>query len=100
MTNGPCLSRTARAERLPFQGRPALVEFDYQLGGTLAYLAAWDVHHAKLFDRVEAAQPDGALLLDRAAQGAQPDDFASLDELTARLLDFGDHYRQIARAFE
>jgi hypothetical protein len=22
-------------------------------GGTLAYLAAWDVHHANLFDRVE-----------------------------------------------
>lgn len=35
-------------------GRPALVEFEYQRGGTLAYLAAWDVHHAKLFDRVEA----------------------------------------------
>jgi hypothetical protein len=29
-----------------------------------------------------------------------PNDFASLDELTARLLDFGDHYRQIARPFE
>ena len=33
-------------------GRPALVEFEYRRGGTLAYLAAWDVHHAKLFDRV------------------------------------------------
>ena len=37
----------------PGPGRPALVEFDYLRGGTLAYLAAWDVHHAKLFDRVE-----------------------------------------------
>ena len=27
-------------------GRPALVEFEYERGGTLAYLAAWDVHHA------------------------------------------------------
>ena len=35
-------------------GRPALVEFEYERGGTLAYLAAWDVHHANLFDRVEA----------------------------------------------
>jgi hypothetical protein len=35
-------------------GRPALVEFEYKRGGTLAYLAAWDVHHANLFDRVEA----------------------------------------------
>lgn len=34
-------------------GRPALVEFEYKRGGTLAYLAAWDVHHANLFDRVE-----------------------------------------------
>jgi hypothetical protein len=32
-------------------GRPALVE--YRRRGTLAYLAAWDVHHASLFDRVE-----------------------------------------------
>jgi hypothetical protein len=30
------------------------VEFDYRRNGTLAYLAAWDVHHANLFDRVEA----------------------------------------------
>jgi hypothetical protein len=34
-------------------GRPALVEFEYRRHGTLAYLAAWDVHHARLFDRVE-----------------------------------------------
>jgi hypothetical protein len=33
--------------------RPGRVEFDYLRGGTLAYLAAWDVHHANLFDRVE-----------------------------------------------
>ena len=37
----------------PGPGRPGLVEFEYLRGGTLAYLAAWDVHHAKLFDRVE-----------------------------------------------
>jgi len=34
-------------------GRPTLVEFEYRRHGTLAYLAAWDVHHARLFDRVE-----------------------------------------------
>ena len=33
--------------------RPALVEFEYKRGGTLAYLAAWDVHHARLFGRCE-----------------------------------------------
>ena len=32
-------------------GRPALYEFEYRRGGTLAYLAALDVHHARLFDR-------------------------------------------------
>ena len=37
----------------PRPGRPALVEFEYRRHGTLAYLAAWDVHHANLFDRVE-----------------------------------------------
>jgi hypothetical protein len=38
----------------PGPGRAARVEFDYQRNGTLAYLAGWDVHHANLFDRVEA----------------------------------------------
>ncbi len=37
----------------PAPGRAARFEFDYQRNGTLAYLAGWDVHHAKLFDRVE-----------------------------------------------
>jgi hypothetical protein len=46
-------------------GRPALVEFEYKRGGTLAYLAAWDVHHANLFDRVEkktGIEPFGRLV--------------------------------------
>jgi hypothetical protein len=34
-------------------GRPALVEFEYRRGGTLAYLAAWDVHHARICGRCE-----------------------------------------------
>jgi hypothetical protein len=36
----------------PGPDRPGLLEFEYVRGGTVAYLAAWDVHHAKLFDRV------------------------------------------------
>jgi hypothetical protein len=46
-------------------GRAAAVEFEYVRGGTLAYLAAWDVHHANLFDRVEkttAIAPFGRLV--------------------------------------
>lgn len=45
--------------------RAALVEFEYRRHGTLAYLAAWDVHHANLFDRVEektGIQPFGRLV--------------------------------------
>jgi DDE superfamily endonuclease len=45
--------------------RPALVEFEYRRAGTLAYLAAFDVHHAKLFDRVEertGIEPFGRLV--------------------------------------
>jgi DDE superfamily endonuclease len=40
-------------------------EFDYRRGGTLAYLAAWDVHHARLFGRCEAKtgiEPFGRLV--------------------------------------
>jgi hypothetical protein len=37
----------------PGPGRPSRYEFEYERGGTLAYLAAWDVHHGNLFDRIE-----------------------------------------------
>ena len=37
----------------PGPGRRSRYEFEYERGGTLAYLAAWDVHHANLFDRIE-----------------------------------------------
>jgi DDE superfamily endonuclease len=49
----------------PKPGQPARVEFEYERNGTLAYLAAWDVHHASLFDRVEAKngiEPFGRLV--------------------------------------
>jgi hypothetical protein len=49
----------------PGPGRPIRREFDYDRGGTLAYLAAWDVHHATLFGRVEertGIEPFGRLV--------------------------------------
>lgn len=49
----------------PAAGRPALVEFEYKRGGTLAYLAAWDVHHARIFGRCEpktGIEPFGRLV--------------------------------------
>jgi hypothetical protein len=147
----------------PGPGRPGLVEFDYLRGGTLAYLAAWDVHHAKLFDRVEQttgivpfhrlveqvmtvepyasarrvfwivdngsshagktsiarmhkAHPTAELIhlpvhaswLNQAElffsivqrKALTPNDFGSLQELARRLMDFGQHYRNIARPFD
>lgn len=35
-------------------GRPLRVEHEYDRGGAWAYLAAWDVHRARLFGRLEA----------------------------------------------
>jgi hypothetical protein len=36
------------------RGRATRVEFEYDRGGSLQYLAAWDVHRAKVFGRCEA----------------------------------------------
>jgi transposase len=37
----------------PGVARTMRVEHEYERGGALAYLAAWDVHHARLFGRCE-----------------------------------------------
>ncbi len=37
----------------PAPDRPMLIEHEYERGGALAYLAAWDVHRAKVFGRCE-----------------------------------------------
>jgi transposase len=37
----------------PAAARAMRVEHEYDRGGALAYLAAWDVHHARLFGRCE-----------------------------------------------
>jgi DDE superfamily endonuclease len=37
----------------PAAGRPTRVEHEYQRGGALQYLAAWDVHRAKIYGRCE-----------------------------------------------
>jgi hypothetical protein len=42
------------ATRPPQPGQPMKVEHEYARGGALAYVAAWDVHRAKLFGRCEA----------------------------------------------
>ncbi len=49
----------------PGRARSMRVEHEYERGGALAYLAAWDVHHARLFGRCEPStgiQPFGRLV--------------------------------------
>lgn len=47
-------ARVRRHESAPAgPGRAVRVEHEYRRGGALAYLAAWDVHRAKLFGRLE-----------------------------------------------
>jgi hypothetical protein len=59
----------ARARRHPTlgpaPGRDMRVEFEYERAGALQYLAAWDVHRAKVFGRCEARtgiEPFGRLV--------------------------------------
>jgi len=52
---------------------PMLVEHEYERGGALQYLAAWDVHRAKLFGRCEPTtgiEPFGRLV--DQVMGAEP----------------------------
>jgi hypothetical protein len=46
------------------------------------------------------AQPDRNLLLDRAAQGAAPNDFPCLGAVAEQLANFERHFESIARPFE
>ena len=49
----------------PGPGRAMRNEFDYRRRGTLAYLAAWDVHHARIYGRCEektGIEPFGRLV--------------------------------------
>ena len=45
--------RRKHASLPPAPGRPVYVEHEYARKGAWAYLAAWDVHRAKLFGRCE-----------------------------------------------
>ena len=57
------------------------VEREYDRGGALAYVAAWDVHRAKLFGRCEAKS--GIAIVQRKV--LTPNDFASLPAVAERL---------------
>lgn len=58
------LRKHASAPPAP-RGRAMRIEHEYERGGALAYLAAWDVHRAKLFGRCErknGIEPFGSLV--------------------------------------
>ena len=147
----------------PAPSQPTRVEAEYFRGGSLAYLAAWDVHRAKVFgrceqttgidpfdrlvDQVMTTEPyatarrvfwvvdngsshRGQASIDRLQDRwpklrlihlpvhaswlnqveiyfsvvqrkvVSPNDFHTLDEVEARLLDFQQYYEQIATPFE
>ena len=147
----------------PVPRRPMRVEHEYARGGALAYLAAWDVHRAKVFGRCEdttgiepfdrlveqvmTCQPyasarrvfwvvdngsshRGQASIDRLEDRwptlrlihlpvhaswlnqveiyfsvvqrkvVSPNDFRDLSDVESRLLDFQQHYEQIATPFE
>lgn len=46
--------RRKHASAPPKPGECLKVEHEYERGGSLNYIAAWDVHHAKIFGRCEA----------------------------------------------
>ena len=48
-----CTPGAGKAPLGPAPGRPMRVEHEYFRAGALTYLAAWDVHRAKLFGRCE-----------------------------------------------
>jgi hypothetical protein len=65
----------------PGPSRPALVEHEYRRAGAWCYLAAWDVHRATLFGRVEPAAG-----------------IAAFDRLVAEVMDT-EPYRSARRVF-
>lgn len=58
--------RRIHPTRPPAPGLPMKVEHEYERKGALAYLAAWDVHRAKLFGRCEKST--GIVAFDRLVE--------------------------------
>jgi hypothetical protein len=75
----------------PRPGSPMRIEHEYVRKGTLAYLAAWDVHRAKLFGRCEDTTGiDPFLRLVEQIMNAQP--YASADNVYL-IVDNGSSHR-------
>ena len=55
----PCAAATPDCR--PARAGPRRVEFEYRRGGTLAYFAAYDVHHAQVFGQMRPQDRDRAV---------------------------------------
>ena len=58
----------------PAPGRTRRVEFEYRRGGTLAYFAAYDVHHARVLGQIASKtgiEPFEKLVAHEISQGVQ-----------------------------
>jgi len=72
------------------------VEQEYKRGGALIYLAAWDVHRAKIFGRMESKS--GIVSFGRlVAQVMNQEPYRSASRV---FLKFQKRYEEIARPFE
>jgi len=72
------------------------VEREYDRGGALAYVAAWDVHRTKLFGRCEAKS--GIAIVQRKV--LTQNDFTSLAAVAERLAAFERYYETLATPFQ
>jgi hypothetical protein len=103
----------------PTSRQPMRVEHEYHRKGALAYLAALDVHHARvlglhrpdvqsLAHRQAAApahprivaQPDRDLLLDHPTQSPGPQRLHALDAVADRIIAFQDYWQATGTPFD
>jgi DDE superfamily endonuclease len=72
-------------------GRPTRVEHEYTRGGSLAYLACWDVHRAKIFGRCEPSS--GIEPFDRLVNQVMTDEPYASAHRVYRVVDNGSSHR-------
>lgn len=75
----------------PAPGEPMRLEHEYERGGSLAYLAAWDVHRAKLFGRCEAKT--GMVPFDRLVEQVMSQEPYCSAERVFLIVDNGSSHR-------
>jgi hypothetical protein len=80
----------------PTAGRPLRVEHEYERRGALAYLAAWDVHRAKVFGRCETTT--GITPFDRLVKDVMSQEPYRSARRVFWIVDNGSSHRGLAAA--